>query len=227
MLRIRLGALVMLAALAACSGGNESKGGNPSPKATNAIAFPLFEGANVLSTRSWRTTIRSSPGLADRSVFTQGAGTYAGHDVVAGTQAMMPALETWLADLSAQPPAGYSVALRGNGIDAVRAHTRDLGLDFVPFESSQNGKRHGVVVIAVDPGTLGDKAGPMLGLVGKFKLMPSTLRDPLDAQAKRQLGFSLSEAANPDTPIGAAVAALDQLRDFGGRGIVLIDAVKQ
>ena len=140
---------------------------------------------------------------------------------------MMPALEAWLGDISAHPPASYSVAISGNGVDAVRTHTRNLGVDFVAFEETENGKRHGVVVMAVDPQLLDEKAGPMLGLIGKFKLMPRTLRDPIDAQAKKQTGFSISEATNPDTPIGAAVAALGQLRDFGGRGIVLIDAVKK
>ena len=193
---------------------------------SNPIAFPLFSGASVLSERAWHTRVTARPGLADSAVFAQGAGTYDGHDVVAGTQAMMPALEAWLADLLAHPPAGYTVAIRGNGVDAVRAHTRDLGVDFVAFEGTDEGRRHGVVVMAVDPQTLDEKAGPMLGLIGKFKLMPRTLRDPIDAQAKRQTGFSITEATNPDTPLGAAVAALDQLRDFGGRGIVLIDAVK-
>jgi hypothetical protein len=37
----------------------------------------------------------------------------------------------------------------------------------------------------------------------------------------------VTEATNPDTPVGAAIGALAQLRDFGGRGVVLIDAVKQ
>ncbi len=127
----------------------------------------------------------------------------------------------------ANPPAGYRLAVRGNGIEAVRTHTRELGVDFVAFEGTQAGKRNGVVVMVVDPQTLDEKAGSMLGLIGRFKHMPSMLRDPIDAQAKKQTGFSISEAANPDTPIGAAVAALDQLRDFGGRGIVLIDAAKQ
>ena len=81
--------------------------------------------------------------------------------------------------------------------------------------------------MVVDPQTLDEKAGPMLGLIGRFKNMPKMLRDPIDAQARKQTGFSITEATNPDTPIGAAVAALDQLRDFGGRGIVLIDAVKE
>ena len=81
--------------------------------------------------------------------------------------------------------------------------------------------------MAVDPEMLDQKAGPMLGLIGSFKFVPKSLRDPLDLQVKQATGFSLTDATNPDTPIGAAVAALDQLRDFGGRGIVVIDAVKQ
>jgi hypothetical protein len=146
--------------------------------------------------------------------------------VVAGTQAMMPALEAWLGDLQAHPPQGYSLAATGNTVEAVRTHTRVLGVDFVALQSTENGKRHGVVIMAVDPQTLDEKAGPMLHLIGNLKHMPKAFRDPLDAQARKQTGFSISEATNPDTPIGAAIAALDELRDFGGRGIVVIDAVK-
>lgn len=222
----RLAALAAVCLLAGCANASHGGTGGPSPSPTDPIEFPLFAGASVLSAHAWHTRVTARPGLADSAVFSQGAGTYDGHDVVAGTQALMPALEAWLGDLLAHPPAGYTVAIRGNGVDAVREHTRDLGVDFVAFEESANGSRHGVVVMAVDPQTLDEKAGPMLGLIGKFKLMPRTLRDPIDAQAKRQMGFSISEATNPDTPLGAAVAALDRLRDFGGRGIVLIDAVK-
>ncbi len=187
----------------------------------------MFDGAAVLSSHEWHTTISQRPGFIDSTVFSQGQGKYDGHDVVAGTQALMPALEAWLDDLAAHPPDGYTVAISGNGVEAVRTHTRDLGVDFVAFQETGNGKRHGIVVLAVDPQMLGERAGPMLGVIGKFKLLPRTLRDPLDAQAKRQTGFTLTEATDPDTPIGAAIAALDQLRDFGGRGIVLIDAVKE
>jgi hypothetical protein len=218
---------LLAAMLAACSSASHGSAGGSSSATTNPIAFPLFDGAEVLSARGWRTTISKQPGLADSAVLAQGAGTYDGHDVVAGTQAMMPSLETWLANLSANPPSGYRVAVTGNGVDAVRTHTRVLGIDFVAFEGTDSGKRHGVVVMVVDPQTLDEKAGPMLGLIGRFKHVPSMLRDPIDAQAKKQTGFSITEATNPDTPIGAAVAALGQLRDFGGRGIVLIDAVKQ
>lgn len=217
-----------LAVLAACASGNHAGGSaGPSPQATNPINFPLIDGSQVISSRAWRTTISKRPGLADSALLSEGAGTYDGHDVVAGSQAYMPALESWLQGLATDPPPGYHLAVSGNTVDAVRTHTRALGVDFVAFEGDESGKRHGVVVMVVDPQTLDEKAGPMLGLIGRFKRMPSMLRDPIDAQAKKQTGFSLTEATNPDTPIGAAVAALDQLRDFGGRGIVLIDAVKQ
>jgi hypothetical protein len=223
----RVAALVAAGLLAACSGANHGSAGSPSPKATNPVAFPLFDGADVLSAREWHNTISARSGMVDSAFLSQGTGTYNGHDVVAGTQALMPALEAWLDDLGAHPPDGYRVAITGNGVEAVRTHTRELGVDFVVFEGAEGGKRHGVAVMVVDPQTLDEKAGPMLGLIGRFKHVPSMLRDPLDAQAKKQTGFTITEATNPNTPIGAAVAALDQLRDFGGRGIVLIDAVKQ
>jgi len=228
MKRSHLAVLAAAALLAACSGSKHSDAaGGPSPAATNPVNFPMFDGAEVLSSHEWHTTIAAKPGLADSAVLSEGKGTYDGHDVVAGTQALMPALEAWLDDLGAHPPAGYTIAVTGNGIEAVRTHTRDLGVDFIAFQGTQDGHRHGIVVLAVDPQMLDEKAGPMLGVIGKFKLLPRTLRDPLDAQAKKQTGFTLSEATSPDTPIGAAISSLDQLRDFGGRGIVLIDAVKE
>jgi hypothetical protein len=226
-LRLSWAACAAAVVLTACAGGHPGGTGGASPKATNPVNFPLFDGAEVLSSRAWRETISSRPGMADSALLSQGAGTYDGHDVVAGTQALMPSLEAWLRDLDAHPPDGYASALRGNGVDAVRDHTRDLGIDFAVFERTESGKQHGVVVLAVDPQTLDAKAGPMLGMIGKFKAMPQMFRDSIDNQAKKQTGFSVTELTNPNTPIGAAIASLDELRDFGGRGIVIIDAVKQ
>lgn len=226
-MRSLLAAFAALSVLAACSNSSRGTAGGPSPSPTNPVSFPLFEGSEVLSTHAWRTTVSKRPGVADSALLSQGAGTYDGQDVVAGTQAYMPVLESWLDGLRADPPAGYRVAVSGNAMDAVRTHTRALGIDFVAFEGTDAGKPHGVVAMVVDPQTLDEKAGPMLGIIGRFKHMPSMLRDPIDAQAKKQTGFSITEATNPDTPVGAAVAALDELRDYGGRGIVLIDAVKQ
>lgn len=226
LLRVGWAACVAAVMLSACSGG-QGGAGRPQPKATNPVAFPLFSGAEVLSSRSWRETVTSHPGAADSSLLSQGAGTYDGHDVVAGTQALMPSLETWLHDLYAHPPDGWTSALAGTNIEAVRDHTRELGIDFAVFQRTDNGKEHGVVVLAVDPQTVDTKAGPMLGAIGKFRMMPQMFRDSIDSQAKKQTGFSVTELTDPNSPIGAVIASLDQLRDYGGRGVVLIDATKQ
>lgn len=228
-----MGCLLSMAGLfgmvAACSNGSRSQGASasPGPAATNTVDFPLFDGASVLSSRQWHQTISSRPGAGTSALLSQGAGTYDGHDVVAGTQALMPSLESWLDNLDAHPPSGYSSVAHGSGVDAVRSHTRNLGIDFAVFENTVNGKRHDVVVLAVDPETLDSKAGPMLGVVSKFRLLPQSLRDTIDAQTKKQTGFTVTEATDPESPLGAAVGSLSQLRDFGGRGVVLIDAVKQ
>jgi hypothetical protein len=223
----RLAWLAVLLAATACSGGNQTNSARPTPAATNPTDFPLFSGAEVLASHAWRQTITSHPNAADNALLTQGSGTYDGHDVVAGTQALMPSLETWLRDLQAHPPDGYTAVLDGVNIEAVRTHTRVLGMDFDVFEGTENGKRHGVAVLAVDPQTLDAKAGSMLGMIAKFRLLPQSIRDSIDVQAKKQTGFTVTELTDPDTPIGAAVAGLDQLRDYGGRGVVLIDAVKE
>jgi hypothetical protein len=223
--------IVLLAALlvpVACSGGSGSGGSaTPSPQASNSIAFPLFDGSAVLSAHDFKQVVspQGKGGLND--MLGQGAGTYDGHEVVAGTLAVMPALEGWLHDLQDHPPAGYTVAASGSSVDAIRARTRDMGLDFAVFQNTVNGKTHGVVVLAVDPKLLDQKAGPVLGMIGKFKLLPQSLRDPIDAQTKKQTGFTVTELTQPNTPIGAAVDSIDQLRTFGGRGIVMIDATKQ
>jgi hypothetical protein len=221
--------VLALSMLAGCSGnhsgGSGSTGASPAP--TDPVDFPMFDGATVLSSRHFHTTISKRPGVGDSAVFTEGAGTYDGNDVVAGTQALMPSLEAWLADLNTHPPSGYENAVTGNTVDAVRSHTRDLGIDFQVFQRIEDGKRHGVAVLAVDPQILDAKVGPMLALVGKYPLLPKTFRDSIDQQARRQTGFTISDATDPNSPIGAAVTALSQLRDFGGRGIIIIDAAKQ
>ena len=219
---------MLAAALAACSGGNHGSAAGPA-LGDNPVAFPLFEGADVLSSHQWHAHDNGPAGGRPISaVLAQGAGTYDGHDVVAGTQAFMPALEAWLGDLSAHPPA----RLRGRGErkrhrSGAHAHARaGSGLSPPSRRAEKETARSGRAWSSILQ-TLDEKAGPMLGLIGRFKHAPKMMRDPIDAQAKRQTGFSITDATNPDTPVGAAVAALDELRDFGGRGIVLIDAVKQ
>ena len=142
---------------------------------------------------------------------------------------MMPALESWLDDLSrASARRAITVAITGNGVDAVRTHTRELGVDFVALPGNRTkAKRHGVVVMAVDPADARRESRPDARLDRQVQTRAEhAARSDRRASEEADRIFD-HRGDDPDTPIGAAVAALGQLRDFGGRGIVLIDAVKQ
>jgi hypothetical protein len=213
MRNVLLAALV-LAAVTACSQStqSQSQGSNaasPSPAATNPTGFPLYAESTVLASKAW----------------SQNTGTqhYTGLEVVAQTPATMSQLNTWLKSVSANPPPGYSVAATGSGLEEAHARARAMGVDFQVFEHSVNGKRHGLVVVALDPTVFDQKAGPVLSALTQYKKLPQMFRDPIDTQVKARTGFTVSDALEPNTPIGAAVTAVDQLRSSGQRGVVLVD----
>lgn len=221
----RFASVVMLALLSACSqGAKTTSQSGPAPTPTNATGFPLYHDSAVLTARDWQETVSANVAKQAGSVFGQGAGKYNGHETIAQSDASMEELETWLHDLQKTPPPGYATAVTGASDAHVRA--RQIGIDFAIFRHEADGKRQDLVVVALDPKTLNTKAGPMLGLIGKYKMLPQGLRDPIDEQAKRQTGFTISEALSTDTPIGAALDAFDRLRATDKRGIVVIDAGK-
>jgi hypothetical protein len=228
-------AVVAIALLAACSGGgnaqsNSSQGtaqnaASPAAAATNNTDFPLPDGATVLAAHDWSKTVSGSSGGG--GMFSQGAGKYSGHDTVAQTSESLADAQTWLKGLVAKPPKDYTVVPSSSGIDEARKHAAAMGIDFSAFQHTVDGKKQGVVVIVMDPKLLNEKAGPMLGLIDKYKMLPQGLRDPIDAQAKARTGYSVSDAVDPAQPIGAALAAITQLSTSGDRGIILVDATKQ
>ena len=210
-------AALMLAAVTACSQSTHSQSqsstaASPSPAATNPTGFPLYAESTVLASKAWSQN--------------SGSQHYSGLEVVAQTPATMSQLNTWLKSVSANPPPGYSVAASGSGLDEAHARARAMGVDFQVFEHSVDGKRHGLVVVALDPIVFDQKAGPVLNALTQYKKLPQMFRDPIDSQVKARTGFTVSDALEPNTPIGAAVAAVDQLRSSGQRGVVLVDGTR-
>jgi hypothetical protein len=185
---------------------------SPAAAATNPIDFPLYNGSTVLSARDWHGSAGST--------------AVSGREVIAESGATLSDLEGWVHDVSANPPQGYTVAASGSSVDVAHRHARALGLDFQVFSHQDNGKNRELVVVVLDPTTFEEKAGPMLGLIDKYTMLPQSLRDPIDAQVKARTGFTVSQALDPSQPIGAALAAARTLRDSGQRGVVLVDAIK-
>jgi hypothetical protein len=215
--------LALAIALTACSHGGPQS--SASPAATNPIAFPLYQGSTVLSTRDWSAEVREAQST-DRAFFPGGEGRYGGHEVIAETGATMGALEAWLQSLGSTPPQGYALA-GSSGLEQARQRMQGLGLDFRVFERGMGAQRHALVVLAIDPQIFRQRTGPVLPLIERYRSLAKFLRAPIDAQAKAQLGFTVTQALDPATPLGAAIAAIGTLKSANERGIVLVDAVKQ
>jgi hypothetical protein len=79
----------------------------------------------------------------------------------------------------------------------------------------------------MDPARVNARFGSILGMIDKYKALPAVLRGPIDNEAKARFGMTVTEATQPDSPIGAALAALGELEHRNTRGIVVLDAQKQ
>jgi hypothetical protein len=213
----RLVTCALLVVAAACS--NASR---PRPALVNPIAFPLYRNSDVLTVRSWHRTL--TPGeRAALGVTGPSGDAYSGHEVLAATVDSFDDVTTWLQGLNNLPPDGYRVAVWGSGVDEARMNARNMGVDFDIFMRKERGVPHDVVVIAVDPDLVQRKAGIMISLLSRFKSIPPFLRSAVDAQAKAQTGFTVSDAIDPATPLGIAFDSLERLHDAHARGVILVD----
>lgn len=215
-----LSILALLALVSACSSASQSgsqsgsgPGASSAPTVANPTDFPLYKDSTVLSSHAFTSKA--------------GSQTVNGTEVIAQSPATLAQLGDWIKTLGTTPPAGYEVAATGSTLDVGRAKARAMGVEFQVFTHQVDGKKRAMVVLAVDPKTFDEKAGFVLSNIGKFKMLPQSFKDTIDAQAKARTGFSVSDALDPNTPIGAALAAVTALESSGNRGVVLIDGTKQ
>lgn len=224
-------ALVVLfaaAALTGCSGGG---GGSSSSTATappalkNPIDFPLYSNANVISSKAFTQVVQADT-ASGNSVFAQGNGKYSGHEVIASSAASFSDLSGWVDQLNSSPPSGY-VALEPQSNQYQQTQSERYGLNYALFKKKNGSATRGLLVIVMDPQRVNARLGTILGMVDKYRALPAVLRGPIDDEAKARYGMTITQATQPDSPIGAALAALGELEHKDTRGIVVLDAQKQ
>ena len=208
---MRTGALVFaLVLVAGCSGGQSSAPRpTPTPALHNPLDVALYPGSEVIAVHTFQEKV--SPEQTRGTVFSTGAGTYDGTEVVAASDAPFDALSAWTKRLGAH----------------VDRATEQYGFDYAAFERTRGGKTHGTLVIVMDPQTVNRQAGSVLDLISHYRSLPAFMRGPIDQQVKQRLGVTLSDAMQPGSPIGATLDALDEFQQRNSRGIVIIDAVRQ
>ena len=222
-------ALAALALLTACSGGGQQSS-EPSPRGTaaltNSTGFPLYPNATIVSTRSFTQNVNAHGAQNGATVFDAGNGTYTGHEVIAATQGTFGDLSAWVSKVEGAPPSGYTAAETGNNPDE-HSQAQRYGIDYAAFSRKADDGRHGVLVIVMDPQRVNARFGAVLGMISKYRSLPAMMRQPVDDEAKSRIGMTISEATAPESPIGAALAALSALQSKNARGIVVIDATKR
>ncbi len=225
MKRSLFGVLIFLV-LAGCTGGNRAaQAPAPSPaNLSNPTGFPLYSGSKVLVAKSFKQTVNANN--SSNGVLAQGNGTYNGNEVIASAPAAFPALQSWLHNAYAKPPAGFRQATEKN-LNSSSDTARTIGIDGRGFQSTKNGKASTLLVVVMDPSRFNARLGPALALVRRFRDMPQFMRAPLDERAKQQTGFSISEMLQPDSPVGLALDAMNEFSHNNQRAILMIDAQKE
>jgi hypothetical protein len=211
--------------LAGCSGGGPAQHETAPGALRNPLDFPLYPGASLISTKSFTQVVHADT-TNGASAFSQGNGTYTGHEVIASSAASFTALSAWLDRLNGAPPPGY-VAEEAQSNPYEQDQAQRYGLSYAAFKRKTGAHTHGVLVIVMDPRRVNQRFGAILGMIDKYKALPAMLRSPLDNAAKQRFGMTVTQATQPDSPIGAALAALGELEHKNARGIVVLDAQKQ
>jgi len=196
------------------------------PAQTNPSDFALYQPSTIVGVAQFDT------GALIKSVQASEAGKsnsstppppYHGTEVVATTPASLDQLRSWLGKREAAPPTGLKV--KGSQSDESRAQMgRGMGF-FGTLFSTQDDRRE-VSVILMDPKIAHDHLGVALDLIDKYQSLPAPLRAGVDAEAKRAVGFTVSDMLDPASPVGMVVSALKNLPKTNQRAIILVDMTK-
>ena len=224
-----LGAALLAAALlCACGrGGNQSES-QPPREWKNPSDFPLYPRSAVVNVVPVDTTamfavMRANDPSADLPR------NFHGHVIIAETGATAAQLRNWVAALESAPPRGFhdttSHTTRSRGrLSHGKDHFDVNGDGTAQFETA-DGSRW-VWLIAADPRQIHQQAGGLFALIDAYSAAPGFLRSPIDDQAKKQTGYTVTEMLDAKSPAGAVIAELKKLQSADRRAILLIDESK-
>lgn len=211
---------------AGCTGQQSSSGAPAGGGATagtiaNPTDFPLSPDAKILAAKPFNQTV-DVENAGGGSLVSQGKGTYVGHSVIAQGGGSVADAKAWLAKTETSPPSGYTRVTSGESAkaDAVAAK---YGVTYGVF---RNGSK-GAVIAVIDTKVAHDKLGFLIGLADKYRMLPESMRGPIDDQVKQRLGMSVTEALDPSAPVGMTLQALRTLDSSEKPAIVEVDAQKR
>ncbi len=221
-----LAAAVAGALLSACGGGGQqAKTEAPAHRGPvrNPSDFPLYPRSVVttvvpISSKQMFAAMRASDPHADLPP------DFRGNEVIAENAASVRQLSGWVRALESRPPLGLHYVPSHKRSSRTRS-SNDSGLENA-IELDNGDGSHTVYVIVADPRQVRAALGPVFTLIENYSAVPGMLRGPLDDQAKKQFGYSVTEMLDPRSPVGAAIATVKRMQAVDRRAIVVVDLAK-
>ncbi len=213
--------------LCACSrGGDHREASQPARVTENPSDFPLYprsEVVNVVPVDSAQmfAVIRANDPTTKLPT------NFRGHVIIAETGATAAQLRNWVATLQSSPPHGFHDTTT-HSTRSSNAHNTDRfdvnGEGSAQFENADASRW--VYLITADPHVVNRAMGPMFALIDGYSKAPDFLRAPIDDQAKKQTGYTVTQMLDAKSPAGAVLAELKRLQSVDRRAILLIDEAK-
>jgi hypothetical protein len=224
-------ALLTAVLLCGCGrGGGDHGGSQPLRPVRNPSDFPLYPRSQVVNvvpvdSRQMFAAMRASDPHA------QVPENYRGHVVIAETGATLAQLQSWVAALRSAPPHGFHdttshVTRSSHGTRSSNGKkTFDVNGDgTAQFETADSSRW--VWLIAADPRRIHEQAGALFTLIDAYSATPDFLRTPIDDEAKKQTGYTVTQMLDAKSPAGAVIAEIKRLKSADRRAILLIDEAK-
>jgi len=218
-------ALLAGSLLCACGGGGDHRNASQPPEAVkNPSDFPLYPSSEVVNvvpvdTAQMFAVIRANDPSADLPR------NFHGHVIIAETGATIAQLRSWVARLESSPPHGMRDTTSHTARSSHKKNSFTVNGDgTAQFEAPDSSRW--VYVITADPRQIHQQAGALFTLIDAYGAAPGFLRAPIDDQAKKQTGYTVTEMLDAKSPAGAVIAELKRLQSVDRRAILLIDEAR-
>ncbi len=226
-------ALLTGALLSGCGrGGGEHGSASEAPRPVkNPSDFPLYPRSEVVtvvpvdSAQMFAVMRANDPS-------TQLPENYHGHVIIAETGATTAQLTRWVAELQSSPPHGFhdttSHSTRSSSHGTRSSHDKnrlDINGDGTAQFETANAARW-VYLITADPRQMYPAMRPLFMLIDGYTAAPDFMRAPIDDEAKKQTGYTVTQLLDAKSPAGAVIAEVKRLQSADRRAILLIDEAK-
>jgi len=222
--------VLTIALLCACGrgGGEHRDSQSPLGPVKNPSDFPLYPRSEVVSVVPVDSTqMFAAIHASDPTAHVPE--NYRGHVIIAETGATLAQVQSWVAALQSAPPRGFRETTTHPRTSHKRTSSDKNRFDIngdgtAQFETADASRW--VYLITAEPRKIYEQGGALFALIDAYSATPDFLRGPIDDQARKQTGYTITQMLDAKSPAGAIIAEIKRLKSTDRRAILLIDETK-